>query len=1165
MATVAFSLPEKAWAGLNTRFRQESNYIDNDQFTLGSFNFLTDFTGAIAKMPGGTQYSALSNINSDQYEAVFTSGIRHFLEVENGTLKYSSGDGSFNTVTAGYSNSAFFEFAFYNNRAYFGNGVDDPQSYDLTTSYGGVTYTTPKTKKQGALVPTVAPTFNADSAGGSVPVGAHTYITTFLYYDSEESNGGPASAIHTVSNPNNTVNLKTIQVGGYGVTARKIYRDDNDGNYVLIGVISNNTATTFVDTVALGTTPLPLDNGLPPIYSLIVEHLDRLWVAGVAGNTSTLYWSEAGLPDIFSVFGFLTCNPADPITALHIYNDRVMVFNRHSMGQILNRDSADFRYSEITPNVGCIDNRSIKTRTIRGLPTVIWLSEFGWYEFNGSSINAISVEIDDQVQFNLQQGSVTKGQHTDTNQTDFQAGTASPGIDLLSIPGSITTKVPVRQWQTEADWEGGSSLTNVATHSGLNDMEVPTDFEPTLASGTLSGDMVISGSNLTLPVGGSSSGEDHSHDAGPGATRPFTSDFPSTGLFQPTKAAQSIIPIASGVLTSFTFRFLSNTAPFPARASIYNDSFGNPGSEVFGTNLSLNGSFGTNYQTVSCSVPLTIGVKYWIVLDTSSSSGISQSGYFALEAQSFSGQTARFFFVSAWLNGSSTITGNQLRSLAVGYTYSSTPVAESGQWISPVIDSLSDSISTGMSLIITGSYPTFTSGTGLVQGTNDDPTMLPTWTTTDTLPNPNGTISLTGSGFRYWRILIQESTSNNTNTPSISVPILDFNITATWISEVIDHTTDIVSLDQLILTATVPAGTTAAVTIATSTDNITYSSYTSLGSAVVHRYSKIKVVMTTTSDNVTSPTVSNVLFTWTLTSNLVSAPIDTGATPAGWDIFQDAATLNGGAITFYMRSATTSGGLSAASFIVVTNGAFPTVTVNRWAQWKVIITNSTTSLAQVASVTINWFITLTKTLRVASLFYKKRYYMAAAEFGQTANNVVYIYDEFNTWKVVRGVSIATLGLFFNEPYYGDAVTARVVKWLVGNTNVGSINIAMDVRTKAFSKLPSEIVGVGADEVMIRWIRSLVLKAVGTGARLTPTYSSDGGSTFLPMALIETGNAYVDLPTDGNLHAFRFVPVAEDVSSTRSILLRVTNNDAFPVSITNMKIMCITSRREVFNG
>jgi hypothetical protein len=106
---------------------------------------------------------------------------------------------------------------------YFGNGVQK-KVYDRTTSYGGVTYTFPTqtTKNIGALAPTGAPTATV-AAGGSIPQpGSYTYKITFLYYDFEESNGGPASGVATTSAGNQTVNLTNIPIGGYGVTARML-------------------------------------------------------------------------------------------------------------------------------------------------------------------------------------------------------------------------------------------------------------------------------------------------------------------------------------------------------------------------------------------------------------------------------------------------------------------------------------------------------------------------------------------------------------------------------------------------------------------------------------------------------------------------------------------------------------------------------------------------------------------------------------------------------------------------------------------------------------------------------------------------------------------------------------------------------------------------------
>lgn len=1163
MAQVSFSIPEKAWGGLNTRFRPESDYVTPDQFTLGSYNFLTDFTGAIVKVPGGTLYSSLSNINQDQFEAIFSSGIRHLLEMEHGTLKYSSGDGVFHTVTTGYTYPANMEFAEYLNRVYFDNGIDPAQVYDINTTYGGVTYTAPHTKAMGAQPPVTAVTFAADSAGGAVPAGAHTYEVTFLYYGAEESNGGPASAVHTVTNPNNTVNLTAVPIGGYGVTARNIYRDNNDGNYLLVGTIPNNTATTFTDTQALGTLPIPLDNGIPPIFAYIVNHLDRMWMAGVAGNPSVLYWTAAGLPDIFNANGFLTCNSRDPISGLAVYYDRVMVFNQHSMGQILFRDSADFRYNEVTPNVGCIDNRSIQVRTIRGVPTLIWLSEFGWYEYNGSSVTAISTEIDDQLQLNITQAEATSGSITQSTQADFQGGIASPSIDLNTNPNFIQTVTPVREWELQTDWEGGSSLTNISEEDGSNTIKVPTHFLPTFATGTFNNTQVDSTTgDLELPTTSTmQTGED-------------LSTYPGNNYVGFINgAAQPITFTVNGTISSLGMFIVSNpsgNAFTYAKFTIWQDSGGDsPGTILYqGPDHTGANSLSTGPVVDTLSLSVTAGVKYWLGLSAPYTGGSGSNGQlYCNPSTNFNrslGEKSQIFSFTTLPLWST----NFYTSLCLSYAFTPSVTSDSGVWISDFIDTFTDTTHGAVlgNLITSTTYPAGCTITALIQGTNTNPTGTPTWTTTDTISNPSGTDALTGSGYRYWQIVLELNAPTQFVTPLVAPGvILNFSTTGTWISEFIDHTTDVVSLDQLTPTDTIPAGTSITLSIATSADNVTYTSFVPFGTQTTQRYSKVQAVLTTTAANDVSPVLTNLLFTWTVTGTFQSSAINTGATPAGWKLFQSSFNVQDGSIIFFVRTAATSGGLTGATYVAVTNGAFITASVFPWIQYKAVITNHDTLLANIGSVTINWFITLVQGTRVASLFYKKRYYMAAEEFGNTTNNVVFVLDEFNTWKVIRGVTISTLGLFFNLPYYGDAATPQFVNWLTGNTNVGNTNIALDVRTKAFSKLPSQEIGVGADEVTIRWIRSLVIKLLGTGCTIVPTYSSDGGVTFLPMALVETGLDSYTSPNDGVLHAVRFSPVAEDVSSTRSILIRITNNDQYPVSISNMKITCMTSQRPVLNG
>lgn len=1166
MQSVEFTLPAKVWQGLNTKYPADTKLVDADQFTDGSINLLTNPKGIITKRSGGVYYNPtpFPTPAKDQYEAVFSSGVRHLLIVENGNLRYSSGGGVFNLVTSGYASTGNFEFASYKNRVYFGNGIDDPQVYDTVPNYGGVPYTVPQTRVMGVQLPVTPVTFAADTAGGAVPAGAHTYKVTFLYYDSEESNGGPASAVHTVANPNNTVNLTAVPIGGYGVTARKIYRDNNDGNWLLVGTITNNTAVTFTDTSAIGTLPIPTNNGNPPRWSLVVNHRDRLWVAGVTADPSTIYWSEAGLPDIFFTNNRLLCNPKDPITGLAVYNDRVIVFNRNSMGQILGSTSADYRYAEISPSIGCVDNRSIATRTIQGVPKLIWLAGIDMYEFNGSSISPISDEIDDQFQFNIQQALQVKGQNTQSSQADFLAGTSSPGIELMLNPGNITTKGytgttnPTKIWDTESEWENGSSLTNISTNDGTNTLKAPTLFAPTLASGTLSGSTQISGSNLTLPATTDYTGEARANGA---------IAFP---VAQPTNTqasawAQPFIPTRSGTLNSVQFQGSVQGSIGSWTFNVWTSSGGIPSTVLFSQAMA-----GNIFQTwtFNPNVVLTAGQTYFFgvllnpfpngpfVIETRVRFGTSNwTGGHAL-TKGFGASINTWGNALSWQFPGPT---NDLPSVAGTITFTSSPIPSSGGWTSAAYDTFSDSISTGLSLTNTATYQAGTTATVQVQGTNSL-AGVPVWTTTDTLLNPSsGSHALTGSGFRYWRIVVGLATPDNRFIPTIGSFVLRYNITGIWISEVIDHTSDVISLDALTASIATPPFTSVLVEIATSANNITYTAFTSLGSAVVQRYSKIRITLTSFPTDDTTPTVNSLLFSWSLTANLISQVIDTGTVPAGWDLFQDTHSSNGGTVLFEMRTASTIPGLTGATWFTQTNGAFITAPVFQYAQWRVTITSHANQVPLVESVTVNWLIQNVASIRVASLFYKKQYYLAAAEFDQTVNNIVFIYDENNTWKVFRGLNINTMGTFFSDAYYGSSIVGQMVKWLdpAVLTDQGT-DIAMDVRTKAFS---NEL----GDETKAKMVRQLTVKVLGTGAEITPFYSLDEGTTFIPMIDIETGLPSYITNNDGRLVTIRFSALSGQLSSGRTIMFRLFTEDEFAVELHSMRAKCWISPREVLHG
>src|SRR6185295_17805250 len=149
------------------------------------------------------------------------------------------------------------------------------------------------------------------------------------------------------------------------------------------------------------------------------------------------------------------------------------------------------------------------------------------------------------------------------------------------------------------------------------------------------------------------------------------------------------------------------------------------------------------------------------------------------------------------------------------------------------------------------------------------------------------------------------------------------------------------------------------------------------------------------------PDISYIALKWTITANLVSNAIDTGLTPpAGWGVFSTSEQLNGGTLTYQMRSATSLVLLSSATFFNVTPGAFPPITVVplQFTQWKVIITTTADNVPQVDSVTVRWFVNITASIRCASIFVEGRYIVSAAQIGSLTNDIIFELDINGLWR-----------------------------------------------------------------------------------------------------------------------------------------------------------------------
>ena len=1161
MRKVKLLLPTGEWDNLVTKYAPDDlRFISQNAFTDGTKNIETDSDGTIRKIKGGTQFATVPTVSKDQYEAIFSDGTRHLLIVENGNLRYTAGSASFSLVTSGYSTGGNFEFATTQDRVYFGNSINSTQVYDKATSYGGVSYSAPQTKVAGAQAPGSAPTAGAPTTGGSVPDGAHTYKITFLYYDSEESNGSAASGVQTCGAGNNTIPLSSIPTGGYGVTARKIYRDDNDGNYVLIDTLSNNTTTTYNDTAIGGTTPIPTDNGIPPVAGQITLYLDRLWFAQVSGDPYTLFFSEVGLPDIVESTNFIDCNQEDPITGLAVYRGRLVVFNRRSMGQILGDTKDTFRYDPIQGSVGCVDNRTIQEIVYQGVPTLIWLSDKGFYGFNGSSISCLSDSIENIINSDIQQSVIQRNESTDTTNTDFNAGTASDGI--LVQGGAVTTRGyddgssttgtnPRRTWNDTNDWDNGSSLTNIATIGLPNTMQAVTNLVQSPGTEGTRDNLDVSGSNVTINVESDFTGET-SIIAG-SYTQVSAGEKLVRGYYQ------RIIPEKSGQITQVRVSGKNTQPSTTFEIGIMAEAGGLPDRATKLASVEVATGPTTTPPTfinATVSYNVTAGTAYWIYQEVRAVDNLTVFNMpFAPQGSYLSGDAAVLYDEVGFQSVTNVFSGQEFAP-AMDYTMVQDPIATSGQWRSEIYDTQSDSAD-AISLLADVSFTTGqTVNFTLIAGDSLDISNNINIDESETFiaANPSPAFTVTLGSRRYWQVIVElQKDDDRVAGPTLEPIELNFNNTGEWISEAIDTTGDSTVYNDLTTNASAPTGTsvTTEIRTATTSGGLTSAPWVSFGSHTVRQWAQIRLTLTKDATYLLTPTVTSLNLDWTIVANLVSSAIDTAANPSGWDIFQTDFDTNGGTVVFEMRSATTSGGLTGATWYTVTNGNFPTSSLptEQWVQWRVTLTSTDGNVPETRSVTIRWFEGDVSTIRAASIFHDKGYYVALAEFGNDANNIILKLDENGKWRLKRGLGISTFSFFFNEPYFGLSTAGTIGKFLQGLQDLGS-DIEVDIRTRAFDF--SNQIFDNSD--LTKVLESVTIEGRGTGTAYTVSYSLDEGNTFTNLIDIQTGSTSFTTTDDDRLFARVFHADHSDgqVVSAKTIMFRVNSNDEYDVKLHRLK-------------
>lgn len=210
-----------------------------------------------------------------------------------------------------------------------------------------------------------------------------------------------------------------------------------------------------------------------PAGTLIDTFRNRILVANVSGNQSRLYlsgeldgedWTVSSSPVSTSpaIIAIGGVNDGLSITCLMgAYQDTYVIGKRDSLSALYGFDRRNFAVREVSREVGCIEDRTVKEKQ----NSLYWLSKRGVERMRGTVIDRVSDPVRNLVDTII----ATAGNLrtvTDTTQTDFEAGNltaAGPGAPMSASisPGSVVGSTWNVTLDTDGEWSSGADRTRV--------------------------------------------------------------------------------------------------------------------------------------------------------------------------------------------------------------------------------------------------------------------------------------------------------------------------------------------------------------------------------------------------------------------------------------------------------------------------------------------------------------------------------------------------------------------------------------------------------------------------------------------------------------------------------------------------------------------------------
>ena len=331
-----------------------------------------------------------------------------------GTNLVADFSGTATTIKSGLTDGKRWSFLTFKDIAIGTNGYDQPQKYDGHTA---TTANTDATRTAGELCAELGAPFAELNTGTNLDASSWYQYKVAFYdgstYDYSAARSNPiltGADVHDIS-------LTDIPIGPTGTTHRYIYRTLGnaskaaviaDTTFYLVGTLSDNTTTTFNDTVADGTadddsaptwaTVSAGTNVTPPKGTIAEINNERIFISGNTTYPSDIYWSDDGNPDHFLPSDFIVVreDDGDKITFLKTQLGVLSVGKTNTIQRFYTDGSSttDWYVSAPMSFVGCHATYSAANTPLG----IVYLNRAGLYIFNGQSSHFISDAVTPEIQ-----------------------------------------------------------------------------------------------------------------------------------------------------------------------------------------------------------------------------------------------------------------------------------------------------------------------------------------------------------------------------------------------------------------------------------------------------------------------------------------------------------------------------------------------------------------------------------------------------------------------------------------------------------------------------------------------------------------------------------------------------------------------------------------------